>query len=60
MGPGTLSIPENSRPDFNISEINHQDRKVRDFGHENTEEQRYAEVGYDSEGRNFVFQQFLL
>lgn len=34
------NIPENSRPDFNISEINQQDRKVRDFGHENKEEQR--------------------
>lgn len=44
MGPGTFSIPENFRPDFNLSEITQQDRKVRDFGHENTEEQRCSEV----------------
>lgn len=39
MGPGTFPIPENSRQDFNTSEINKQDRRLRDFGKENTEEQ---------------------
>lgn len=60
MGPCTISIPENSRPDFHISEINHQDRKVRNFGHENEEKQKYGDIEYDREDRNFVFQQFLL
>lgn len=38
MGPGTFPIPENSRQDFNTSEIK-QDRRLRDFGNENIEEQ---------------------
>lgn len=44
MGPCTISIPENSRPDFTISEINPQDKKVRNFGHENAEEQKCGDV----------------
>lgn len=60
MGPCTISIPENSRPDFTISESNPQDKKVRNFGHENAEEQKCGDVEYDREDRNVVFQQFIL